>query len=129
MPAAAHDAFRLRHRFTHLRVRARLYEEGIENPGRVHEVLGRRECGHDDKTIERESHQAALLLDDADHAIGDAADAHVATQWRAIDEQALRHGVTQHGHRHPRAILLAREGPAHCDAQILDVEVALTRRR
>src|SRR5438132_1313884 len=39
MPATPHNAFGLLHRVVHLHFGARLHEEGIEDPRRIHQVL------------------------------------------------------------------------------------------
>src|SRR5881396_1045364 len=89
------------------------------------EALGRCEGGHDHEAVERESQDAALLLDHADHPIADAADPHGALQRCPIDEQPLGHRVAQDSHRDARAILLGGEGPSDGDPQVLDFEVPL----
>src|SRR5438876_6303504 len=67
------------------------------------------------------------MLHDTDDAVGNAADSHTLAEWRAVDEQPFGHGIAEYGDRSARAILFARERPAHRDAQILDVEVPLAR--
>src|SRR5204862_2230704 len=85
--AAAHDSLRHLHGLAHLDFGPCLYEKGVHHAGWVHEALGRCEGGHDHEAVERESQDAALLLDHADHPIPDAADPHAALQRCPIDEQ------------------------------------------
>src|SRR2546425_8872209 len=61
--------------------------------------LSGREGGHDHEAVERKSEDAALLLDHADHPIGDPADPHAALERGPIDEQPLGHAVAQDGDR------------------------------
>ena len=125
MAPAPHDPLGLRDRLAHFEVGVRFHEKGIENPGRIHEVLRGRQCRHHDKAVEREAQDAALVLDDADDAVGHAADPDALAERRAVGEQPLRHGLAQHGDRRTRPVLFAGKGPADRDFQILDVEVAL----
>ena len=127
MAPAAHDALGLRNRLPHLQVRACLHEKGVENPGWIHQVLRRRQRGDDDKAVERESEDAALVLHHADHAIRHAADAHTLPERVAIGEQALGDGLAEHRYGRAGAVLFARKRAPDGDAQVLDVEVPLAR--
>src|SRR6266851_2509888 len=122
---AAHDPLRHLHGLAHLDLGPGLHQKGVHHAGRVHEALGRCEGGHDHEAVERESQDAALLLDHADHPIADATDPHAAAERGAIDEQPLGHPVAQDGHGGARAILLGGEGSSHGDPQVLDLEVPL----
>src|SRR5437879_527194 len=125
VPAAAHDRLRLLHRLAHLADRARLDGEGVYDPWRIDVALERRGGGRHGEFIERETEQVALLLDDADYAIGDVVYLDLASDRFLAIEEFVRELVTEYEDRKAGLYFLGREPPAVLDRQGANLEVEI----
>src|SRR5438552_680200 len=128
LPAAA-DRLGLRHRFPHVGLRVGLDGQGVNDPRRIDVTPERSARGRNHELVEREPEQVALLLDHADHPVGDVEELHLCAERILAFEQLVGEVVSQHEDRNPGLHLLRRERAALLDHERADVEVQLRRGR